>query len=167
RGGVAPSGGSTMTLSPQLAGLQAALDTLFSQPFIAGPSESPRPARMPIGARIRWDIPALDRALLEYTQYESFLQERQQQESPGMSRLMQGLATVQLEARLTEAVRQAMTPEAPGFTFGMRGRERDLRGRIAAFQDPSRRLVQILEIADRLGLMETYDEVAAIYVSQA
>ncbi|MEX2570222.1 MAG: type VI secretion system protein [Gemmatimonadota bacterium] len=164
--GVTPTE-ANMALSPQLATLQAALDTLFNQPFIAagaGPSTGPT---LPPGGRIAWDVTSLDRALLEYSQFETFLAERRQVDTPGMARLIQGLAAVQLESRMSAAVRQAMRPEPPAYAFGLRDRERDLRTRIAAFQEPSRRLVQLLGITDQLGMVETYDEIATAFVDQA
>jgi type VI secretion system protein ImpL len=160
--------GSSMALSPQLATLQTALDSLFSQPFISsGPPLTARAAVPAPGTRVRWDVAGLDRALLEQKRYEAFVARRQAQGDPTMNHLVEGLALVQLEARLTDAVRRSMIQAPPSYTFGLRDRERDLRNRIADFQEPSRRLVQLLGIADRLGLTDCYDEVADIYASQA
>ena len=158
---------STMSLSPQLASLQMSLDTLFSQPFIAS---APPPARRPpppAGSRIRWDVAGLDRALQEYAQYEAFLASREDADNPGMSRLMQGLATVQLEARLRAAVQQSMLAEPTGFAYGLRDRERALRSRVAAFQEPSARLLDIIARMEALGMEETYEEFAGLYIDQS
>ncbi len=159
--------GGAMGLSPQLVTLQATLDTLFAQPFIANTPAPSSWSAPPPAAQLRWDVAALDRALAEYAQYEGFLEEQRASGGGGASRIVEGLSTVQLEARIGEAVRQAMTTEPPGYAFGLRDRERDLRARVAAFSEPSRRLLQLLSIAADRGMAESYDRIASIYVEQA
>lgn len=158
---------AALQLSPHLATLQSALDTLFSQPFLAAAPAGSARALPPPGSAIRWDVPALDRALQDHMHFAAFFAEGQPGESPGMDRLLRGLGTVQLEARLTDALYRAMLPDPPGYAFGLQDRERDLRNRITAFQEPSRRLVQLLGIADELGMNEMYDQFGAIYLEQA
>lgn len=162
-----PGAGGSMSLSPRLEALQTALDTLFDQPFVAGATAPGRWNQPPAGGRIRWDVAGLDRALSEHAQFEAFLAEQQEGEAAGTSRLVQGLATVQLEARMMEVVRQAMIPEPPGYTFGLRDRERDLRARVVAFEEPSRRILQILAIASDLGMAEAYNRIASLHVAEA
>ena len=159
--------GATMALSPQLSKLQLALDSLFSQSFVVAGPPLVAQAAPPPGAHVRWDVAGLDRALVEEKRYEAFVARRRAQGDPAMNHLVEGLALVQLEARLSDAVTRSMQPEAPSFTFGLRDRERDLRNRIAAFQEPAARLVQLLATTDRLGLTDTYDEIADLYATQA
>src|SRR5690606_15193442 len=55
--------GGAMGLSPQLVTLQATLDTLFAQPFIANTPAPSSWSAPPPAAQLRWDVAALDRAL--------------------------------------------------------------------------------------------------------
>lgn len=160
------AGGDTSAAPRGALQLRDALRSLQQQSFYGRDPAVSLTATAPAGAYVTWDPVYLDRALTYHADYERYVQGGLKDLPVGAQAFVRGLATVQLEARMSRTVAQGVMAAPIGHAFGDRGAQRALRDRIAASRVATERTVRILGIFKSLGLEERYGELAGTLLSQ-
>jgi type VI secretion system protein ImpL len=146
--------------------LRSALDALKGRSFMGTGGPVSLLAPEPAGTWAIWNVRGLDDALAMYAEYRAYNRDRLNGVDPGARNLVQGLATVALEARMTQSVAAARGFTASTRPFGLPARERDLRSRAAALRPAADRILRLMAAFDTLGLTQPYTELATLLTGQ-
>lgn len=154
--------------------LRTALDALKGRSFMgSGTRGSGGPvsllAPQPAATWAVWNVRGLDDALSMYADFQAYSKERLSQPDlagGGARNLVRGLATVALEARMTQAIAGARAWVPAARPFGLPARDRDLRMRAAALRPAAERILKLMAAFDSLHLARPYTELASILVDQ-
>ncbi|HSU13837.1 type VI secretion protein IcmF/TssM N-terminal domain-containing protein [Longimicrobium sp.] len=146
--------------------LRTALDALKGRSFMGTGGPVSLLAPQPAATWAVWNVRALDDALGMFAEYQAYSRDRLNGVNPGARNLVQGLATVALEARMTQAVARARAWVPAARPFGLPARERDLRTRADALRPAATRILRLMAAFDSLHLTRPYTELASILVDQ-
>lgn len=163
--GTEDSGGGGEAGGGALA-LRTVLDALEGRPFMGRGAPVSLLAPAPEGTWPVWNLRGLDEALALHADYQAYTRDRLEGVDPGARALVRGLATVALEAAMTQAVAGARGWVPAARPFGLPARERDLRTRAAALRPAADRILRLVAAFDSLGLAGPRDELASLLVHQ-
>lgn len=153
-------------LSGSTLALRSALDALAGRSFTGAAQPVSLASAPTAGTWTRWDLRRLDEALALHADFQAFDREGLGGVRGGARTLVRGLATVQLEARMTQRVAAARsTVEAPE-PVGLPARERELRARAAELRAAAGRILRVMAVFDSLGLVRPYGELAGALAAQ-
>ena len=150
-GAAGPQGGTHLDLAPQLGTLRAALGNLLNQGFMTPLATVKTPVRPALAGKPTWSLGPLDQALDYFTEYQSFHDNALKGIPPELRGLVTGVADHALENHVRTSLAQAMTYETGVAPEGRSGMEKDVRDRLASFDQAARRLVSMLEMDAKLG----------------
>ena len=164
----APGAPRDSTLSRSALALRGALGALQGRRFASGGARVPvAPAAVPAGAVPAWDVRALDEALAMNQEYADFLANDVAKLPGGSQPLVRGLAKVQLEGSISNAVRRARVSAPAPASFGAAGHERAIAGRLVTHRAAAERLNRVATALDEAGLRAAHQEVAALALNDA
>lgn len=152
--------------APGAVELRNALRTLHAQGFAGAEGAVPLRFEPAAGSHLEWDPVLLERALAYHQEYQTYLQGTLGALPPGSREFVRGLATVQLEARLTHTVAQARRSTPAVHAQRSQDAAAELRDRVARAQPGAERLRAILEVFRTLRLQRPYEELAGTLLSQ-
>ncbi len=151
-GPLVETGAGRPRLAETVRMLEASLNDLLHQNFMAGEEALQFAAGLPPGTRLSWDLPLLERAADLYTPYQEFVGKGLALFPAGLRRPLQEVARVRLGRRIGDLVAQAQSFEPVPETASLPQLEREVADQVAALAAAHKPVARLLEVWSRLDM---------------
>lgn len=143
-----------------------ALDLLLRQPFMQATTGRDIPTDLDAETTLRWDVQRLDQAIELHGEFDKFVAHGLDSLPDGVRGNVRRLATAQVAAAMADRVSEAaIFSSAP--SMARAESERDLKNRIAAFDQGMERVGRIMDLFDTMGATPLVDDLDALTTAHA